>query len=499
MGFERLGRWEWLRPWVPVVLQGLVIGILVALPAQTPDAAPAPTVGYVELDAPGAAERRTAAGRWRDISLHDAPAPTTIAWLEWTPSLPSADLDQPMAIAMSGPFSAQVFLNGYKIGDKGVPGPDAGAERAGPIDAVFPLPAAHLRAGENRISVRYSAHRAGYRPYNIVQSMRLTPATADPRRDLRYYAPGILFAGGLVAVAAGLLLLLRVRKDPRLWYLLLGVVGLVVALAAEVSRALISYPYDWHQTRQLAIGAGVLAFSGLLLKFVVSRWPGRPRDGRAVLALGLIMATGFCVLLPGYDAKIMVGGLALLSLAMVWTAWRGALGDRAALLVSVLLASFPLLGAVSVGAYLDRSVYILAVAALGGLLLFSPEVLSLRTLRPREIQTIGLRTTGRTVFVPTSDIVLLKAVGNYTEVHRQVGRWVLDQRGLGTLLESLPGSFLRIHRSYAVNLTAVVSLISEEGSRYFLELKTGDRPPVSRAQVKELRARLAGAELEDGR
>ena len=495
MGFERIVAQEGMRLWALVILQSLVVGVLLALPAQTPDAAPSPAVGYIELDAPAFAERRTQLRLWRDMALHDAPVPASVAWLDWTLSLPAPDIGQPMAIALSGPFSAQVFLNGHKIGDKGVPGSDAAAERAGPIDAVFPLPAVHLRTGENRIAVRYSAHRVGYRPFSIVQSLRLTPATADPRRDLRYYAPGLLFAGALVAMVAGLLLLLRTQKDVRLWELLLGVIGLVGALGAEASRALISYPYDWHQPRQLAIAAGILAFGGLLLKFVVSRWPGRPRSGRAVLTLGLIGATGLCVLLTGYDAKITAASFALHSLIVAWTAWRGAHGDRSALLFSLLLASFPLLAAVSPGTYLDHSVYILAVATLGGMLLFSPEVLSPPKLRLPKMPTIGLRTSGRTVFVPTSDIVMLKAVGNYTEVHRQDGGWILDQRGLGTLLEDLPGSFHRIHRSYAVNLTAVISLISEEGSRYFLELKTGDRPPVSRAQVKELRVLLAGAEL----
>lgn len=486
-----------MRRWVPIILQGLVVGLLLLLPVQSPDSAPSPTVGFVGLDVPGHAGGRTTEGQWREMPLADVPAPASVAWLDWTPSLRAPDSGQPMAVALSGPFSAQVFLNGTKIGEKGVPGPDASTERAGPIDAVFPLPAAYLRAGENRIAVRFSAHRVGYRPFAIVQSLRLTPVTTDARRDIRYYAPGLLFGGGLVALAAGLLLLMRARKDRRLRDLLFGVIGLAGAFAAEVSRALTSYPYDWHQARQLAIGAGVLAFNILLLRFVLSRWPGRLRETRAVLVLGLVMATGACLLLPGYDAKITVASLFLHSLAVAWVVWRGARGDQAALLFSLLLASFPVLvsfqqlAGVSISSYLDLSVYILAVSALGGLLFFAPDILSPPTLRPPEIHTIGLRTTGRTVFVLTSDIVLLKAVGNYTEVHRQAGRRVLDQRGLGTLLESLPGSFLRIHRSYAVNLTAVVSLISEEGSRYFLELKTGDRPPVSRAQVKELRARLA--------
>lgn len=485
MTVERLRRLGRVRRWTPVILQVLVAAVLLASPARTPDAAPSPVVGHVAADNPAFASARSAA--WRDIALHDAPAPATVAWLDWTPPLP-ADQDRPMAIALSGPFSAELFLNGRRIGGKGVPGADARTERAGPIDVVVPLPATQRVGGENRIAIRYSAHRAGYSPSKIVQSLRLTPFTPDPRRDLRYYAPPLLFAGALAAV--GMALLAGARRDRRLLGLAAGCLALILALAAEASRALIDYPYDWHQARQLAIGAGVLAFGGLLLAFVASRWPGGPRAARVLLGLSLALpALG--LLLPGYDAKTTAASLALQGLAAGWCAWRGLRGDPGALLFAALLASFPLLAALSPGAYLDRSIYILAVAALGGALLLAPDLLSPRRAPAQEIQILAVRTTGRVVFVPTAGILMLKAVGNYTEVHRRQGGWLLDQRGLGAVLEHLPGSFHRIHRSYAVDLGAVASLISEAGSRYFLEMDTGERLPVSRAQVRDLRSRLA--------
>lgn len=489
MAVERLGWRKQVRRWGPAILQILVAAALLALPASTPDAAPSPVVGYVEADHPALAAGRAGAA-WRDVSLHEAPTPGAVAWLDWTPTLTAADLDRPMAIAMSGPFSAELFLNGRKVGDKGVPGTDAKTERAGPIDVVIPLPAAQLRPGESRIAIRYSAHRAGYSPSKVVQSLRLTLFTPDPRRDLRYYAPSLLFAGALAGIAAGLTLLVRLREDRRLLGPAAGCAALILALVSEASRALIDYPYDWHQARQLSIGVGVLAFGGLLLAFCISRWPHDPRARRFARNLGLA-APAPCLLLPGYDAKIVVASVALHSLAMGWCVWRGLRGDRTALLFGFVLASFPLVAALSPVVYLDRSIYILAVAALGGPLLLAPDILSPRRSPTTEIQTLSVRTTGRTVFVPIADIVMLKAFGNYTEVHRRQGGWFLDQRGLGAVLEALPASFHRIHRSYAVDLKTVASLISEVGSRYFLELDTGERLPVSRAQVRDVRARLA--------
>lgn len=68
--------------------------------------------------------------------------------------------------------------------------------------------------------------------------------------------------------------------------------------------------------------------------------------------------------------------------------------------------------------------------------------------------------SGREVHrIALKEIVFLEASGNYVEVHLRGAKKVLVQQPLQELLQSLPGnSFIRTHRSFAINLAHVSKL-----------------------------------------
>lgn len=62
------------------------------------------------------------------------------------------------------------------------------------------------------------------------------------------------------------------------------------------------------------------------------------------------------------------------------------------------------------------------------------------------------------VSIPLSDILYVEALGNYVKIVRRSGGHVLTRANLKTITDMLPdGAFLRIHRSYVVSVSVVVS------------------------------------------
>lgn len=62
------------------------------------------------------------------------------------------------------------------------------------------------------------------------------------------------------------------------------------------------------------------------------------------------------------------------------------------------------------------------------------------------------------VSIPLGDILYIEALGNYVKIVRSSGGHVLTRTNLKNITDSLPdGTFLRIHRSYVIAVSSVVS------------------------------------------
>ncbi|MEJ5103909.1 LytR/AlgR family response regulator transcription factor [Chryseobacterium sp. MYb328] len=68
-----------------------------------------------------------------------------------------------------------------------------------------------------------------------------------------------------------------------------------------------------------------------------------------------------------------------------------------------------------------------------------------------------IKTDKKLVKLFFKDIIVIKGLGNYVEVHTIDEKRYIYYRTLKDLIESLPDEFMRVHNSYIVNLTNIDS------------------------------------------
>ena len=430
---------------------------------------------------------------WREQAFWRADPGDGVLQIRWR--VPDAALasDTPMALALSGPFSAEAFFNGQRIGAKGRPLSETALERAGPIDSLIALPQDLIRPSGNEVRLVISSTRAGYAPAVIVQTLAVTPFRPDARRSLREYAPTLGLAGVLAVLAISLIRLGLDREDRTLFWLAGGLAALVIAALAEMSRAYVNYPYDWHQPRQAVILLGMAGFSAGCLGFLVKRWVLGRVWCRAAIGIITVCALLGVLLYDGYDGKIILLTMCTVFGCLVWTLIAGVRTDRSALAMTGVFLALLLVNLTAPGRFIDLGVYAITATAFGLWMLRAPDLLSPASepLETSSQTALTVQSTGKMHRVALDDVLYLKAAGNYTEVHRCSGGWLLDQRGLAAVLEEAGGDLMRVHRSYAVNMSKVDALLTRPGSRYGLSLLGGAEAPVGRSRVDAVRDALS--------
>lgn len=110
--------------------------------------------------------------------------------------------------------------------------------------------------------------------------------------------------------------------------------------------------------------------------------------------------------------------------------------------------------------------------------------------RPGLSRYLGIWRANGTALVDLTDVLWIRADGDYSEVRLFDGRSELHDKSLAALTAVLPPDFVRCHRSCLVNLRHVRSLHAGSGSRYWLVMANGKELPVGRAHVSGLRREL---------
>jgi two-component system LytT family response regulator len=108
----------------------------------------------------------------------------------------------------------------------------------------------------------------------------------------------------------------------------------------------------------------------------------------------------------------------------------------------------------------------------------------------RYLSRLAIRSGDRTIFLTMEEVAWIEAAQNYVSVH--VGRAThLLHVPLSTIEESLdPETFVRIHRSYIVNLHHVRQLWTLPNRQCVLELSSGERLPSGRTYAEKIRTLL---------
>lgn len=108
----------------------------------------------------------------------------------------------------------------------------------------------------------------------------------------------------------------------------------------------------------------------------------------------------------------------------------------------------------------------------------------------RRAKVLTFREGNRTRVVGVDRIRAIHGADNYAEVELDDGLRLLHDKTLDQLERLLPERFQRVHRSHIVDLERIVGLENLPGSRYRARLDNGERVPVSRARIRQLRERL---------
>jgi len=107
---------------------------------------------------------------------------------------------------------------------------------------------------------------------------------------------------------------------------------------------------------------------------------------------------------------------------------------------------------------------------------------------PKEIIKIGFSTSDGVILFNFHEILYLQGQRNYTKVYA-IGNSVLVSKNLSEILSMLPPSFIRIHKSYIVNINLVKNI---DYINSVVELITGERIPFSIRLKKNLQIILQG-------
>lgn len=276
-------------------------------------------------------------------------------------------------------------------------------------------------------------------------------------------------------------------------------------LVAEVGRALIAYTYPWHLLRVSAV-AFLAAITAVLLAAYAARRL-TPTLARLTVAATALAAASSVLLVPWYDLKalgaLLAGAVAIAAcgFAVLRRSRREALAALAAAAAIVVVMGIELT------LFLDRTWFMLLALIL--VLLVGEQVSKSKRVRiERDLERsraaalaqrlaraeregeaiVQLKDGSRIWRVAEDDIVAIRAADDYCEASLCDGRTLLVTTGLSRLMATLPPRFVRVHKSWAVNRSHILSAAPRPGGGRLLNLSNGAAVPVGRSYTSSLPA-----------
>ncbi|MCF8878670.1 LytTR family transcriptional regulator [Hyphobacterium sp. SN044] len=435
-------------------------------------------------------------------------------WVELTIDLSDELIasGDPLGLYLSGKMTASAWVNGQRIGSNGTPGVSRAAEIPGRIDAVIFLPRDIVTPGENTVVLQMSTQRGLVHLRNPLQWVAVGPFGDPARYLLRAYWPALVTLGIFVLGLASFGIL-ALRGEDRWASALLAVMSLLAAaqLATETLRGLWSYPYHWHDWRLVGLVVFASLF-GTALSALVALKAARLATRARLIYVGAVGAITLAAVLlaGGFDFKTALAVLIPAAAGVALSGWGLWRGHKPAALWMAALAALLLVFRFAESQFLDRHFYLLVAAFLCAL--FAIQAVSFsrerrqrlaEEARARKLETaldlarertspsdIAITAPGRMEKVSTARISHLSGAGDYVEIHTEDGRTLLHGGSLGALEETLPATFLRVHRSHVVNTLFVTALEREASGTGLLTLSTGAVIPVSRRILPAVRQAL---------
>lgn len=421
------------------------------------------------------------------------------------------------AVYLFGKTSSVVYLNGQLLGQNGTPNVIPENEFSGNMDAKFAIPHGLLITGNNEIVLSMSSHHGWltlHNPLNFVGIGNNLPTKRFFQSDLLYALPllGVLV---LAVIYFATLSFLQNRQSTTVLFFLMSLFVLS-QLFFEISRGLFNYSYPIHDLRLLGIVGCALGF-GITLMVYIARHLSQYSQLLWVLATALVslIAVFFT---PGFDTKT---GLAIFLPAlsgMLLTGQR--LYQQRDLESALMFISFIVFATTLVlnfGVFHDLIFYYIISFMVCFLFIQQARALvkeqSQRIEESKQVAKLEFKleqkeqqqssaklrisSAGKVDVIDTNNITFCKASGDYVEIYLSTGQLHLFSGSLKSLASQLPSTFLKVHRSYIVNLEAVDSLrtnavaqTNELLSGAYLMLSNNEKVPVSRRFVPMVRGKV---------
>ena len=108
------------------------------------------------------------------------------------------------------------------------------------------------------------------------------------------------------------------------------------------------------------------------------------------------------------------------------------------------------------------------------------------------LKFLTVRKHGGFIVIPVDDVLYFKAANFYSEAVLRSGRSEILDKSLDRLGHILPPRFLRVHRSYIVDICQIASFTPVIKGASRVILKSGETLPLSKRRHKELRRRMDG-------
>jgi two-component system response regulator LytT len=105
-------------------------------------------------------------------------------------------------------------------------------------------------------------------------------------------------------------------------------------------------------------------------------------------------------------------------------------------------------------------------------------------------QYLSIRRAGQLEIIALEDVLYAQGAGAYSELKLEDGCSQMHDKSLDKLLHILPSKFIRIHKSYLVDIERVTKLVRKSGSYYELQLTNEERLPIGRTRYKEVKQQL---------
>ena len=118
--------------------------------------------------------------------------------------------------------------------------------------------------------------------------------------------------------------------------------------------------------------------------------------------------------------------------------------------------------------------------------------------QPKKIVKLPIVTSTSLKLIPLDDVVWIEASGDSSIAHLRNGDIGRVPKRIGEVEKILPSSkFLRVHKSFMVNLVHIDEIVPWFNGEYLLKMSDGSEIVVARRRVKALKSRFGLTKMEE--